>query len=475
MPENVVTAEMTQQMLSTMNVVPPDKLKPMYRKYKDQGYEHFFMLNVMGFKIPTANRKYSHFEEKYILETIVVDADTSGSAVAGAAVTLPVDDPYDTDGNYYPRLFDEYLVEGPSGDVVMIVVGITEGVGTLDLTVVPSDKTKSIPDLTEGQEIMILGNTHSEGGGQPDGRQSKVEEFYNELKIIKETKGATGSSITDSTWFDMYKMETIAPLPNGETWGYYRKALIDLDHEMACWLSGALLYGEIVDNPLAIDSTNKNRTLYGTKGLFTDTAVRGHKYGYTPSFLSIADFDAWNFIYEQEYSFETEVMLYFATELYNEIQNELTEYGRYTDMSLVTASRKSMSDQYFGGKEHWEMSVGFEYFNKSGRTYMLKKLSTFSNVKQYGAPGYSKTKSGIILPMMYEKDPQTGQELPVMGYRYKELGGYNREYEIWTNGAAGGQTHIRYQGDKDKIYHYVRSEVGAQQVVVNRNIMVLPN
>lgn len=476
MADNVVLTQMHQALLSTMDIVAPDKQKELFRRYRDQGYEHFFMLRTMGFKLPATNRTYSHWEDRYILETIVADGDVTGSASPGAAVVIPVKDPFDDDGYYYPRIFDELLFEGPQGDVMGIIMDIDTDPSdpSLDLTVtvIPADVTKSIPDLVDDQEVMFMGNTHSEGSGQPKGRQSKVEEFSNTLKIIKETKSATGSSLNDATWFDLYQMETITPMPNGKTWGYYRKAVMDLDHEMACWLSGMFLFGEQVTNPAAVDSNNQNRPLHGTKGLFTESYERGHPYGYIPGTLSVAHFDTWNFIYEQEYSFGTEVMLYFATELYDETQNFLTDFGRYTDMTLTTAARKGVADSYFGGKEAWEMSVGFEYFNKSGRSYMMKKLTTFSNVKQYGAMGYTKTKTGLILPVMWDKDPQTGQEIPTMGYRYSEQGGYNREYEIWTDGAAGGQDYIRYTGDTDEVKHYVRAEVGSQQYACNRNIVV---
>ena len=476
MADNVVTTQMTQGLLSTMDIVPPDKQKRLFRRYGTQGYEHFWMLRTMGFKLKANNRVYSHYEDRYLLEVITVDGDITGSATPGAAVVIPCKDPFDADGNYYPRVNDELLFEGPSGDVQGIIIGVDPDPAdpTLELTVtvVPASKDKKIPDLTDDQQIMFMGNTHSTGGGQPDGRQSKVQEFSNSLKIIKETKSSEGSALNDDTWFDLYQMETTAPLPTGETWGYYRKAVMDLDYEMACWFSGMFLFGEQVDNPLAVDTTNSNKPLYGTKGLFTETAERGHPFGYIPGTLSVSHFDTWNFIYEQEYSFGNEVMLYFGTELYDEVQNMLTDYGRYTDMTLVTAARRGVSDAFFGGKEAWEMSVGFEYFNKSGRSYMMKKLTTFSNIKQYGALGYSKTKSGLILPVMWDKDPKTGEEIPTMGYRYSEKGGYNREYEIWTDGAAGGQQYIKYNGDKDQVFHYVRSEVGSEQYACNRNIAV---
>jgi hypothetical protein len=478
MAENVVTTQMTQALLSTMDVVAPDKQKKLFRKYGNQAYEHFFMLRTMGFKLKATNRTYSHWEDRHILETITVDGNTSASATDGAAVVIPVADPFDADGNYYPRVNDELLFEGPLGDVQGIIIGIDPDPANpsfeLTVTVVPASATKRIPALTDGQEIMFMGNTHSQGGGQPEGRQSKVQEFSNTLKIIKETKGAEGSALNDETWFDLYQMETIAPLPNGKTWGYYRKAIMDLDHEMACWFSGMFLFGEQVTNTLAVDTTNNNRRLHGTKGLFTESAERGHPFGYIPGTLSVPHFDTWNFIYEQEYNFGTEVMLYFGTELYDETQNMLTDFGRYTDMTLVTAARGGVKDAFFGGKEAWEMSVGFEYFNKSGRSYLMKKLTTFSNVKQYGALGYSKTKTGIILPVMWDKDPRTGEEIPTMGYRYSEQGGYNREYEIWTDGAAGGQEYIKYNGPIDAIKHYVRSEVGSEQYACNRNIVVTP-
>lgn len=478
MPENAVNTQMTQQFLSTMDIVPPDKQKKLFRRYGTQGFEHYWMLRTMGFKLKANNRTYSHYEDRYLLEVITVDGDVTGSAINGAAVVIPVKDAFDADGNYYPRINDELFFEGPLGDVMGIIIAIdptpADPTHELEVTVVPSSKDKKIPDLSDDQQIMFAGNTYSTGGGQPEGRQSKVQEFSNTLKIIKETKSAEGSALNDDTWFDLYQVETTVPLPTGETWGYYRKCIMDLDYEMAVWFSNMFLFGEQVDNPLAVDTRNNNKALYGTKGLFTESKERGHPFGYIPGSIGISQFDTWNMIYEEEYSFGNDVMLYFATELYDEVQNALTDFGRYTDMTLVTAARRGVSDSFFGGKEAWEMSVGFEYFNKSGRSYLMKKLTTFSNIKQYNAVGYSKTKAGIILPLMWDKDPSTGEEIPTMGYRYSEKGGYNREYEIWSDGAAGGQQYVKYNGAIDQLFHYVRSEIGSEQYACNRNIVISP-
>jgi hypothetical protein len=479
MPVETIVAPQTQTLLSTFDVVYPDKFKQKMARYKGQGWEHLFMMKTMGFSLPAANRTYSWYEDDHIIDYISTKTDEAATGAGNAmTITLSTDD-VTADGEFFVRTRDHLLFEGSSGDVVGIIRSIDVTTPSAPIiTVYPAISTQEIPALTAGDPIMVLGNTMSEGSEQPDGRISRVTEYSNKLAIIGDTKVATGSSLNDKTWFEIAKSPTTHRLPNGETWGYYRKSIEDLDHQMYTWLSGLLLFGVQVSNTSAVDPVT-SKILTGTQGLFPYAYQEGTTYGYVPGTLNIYDFDSWDLTLEQEYSYGNEVMLYFATELDHEVENLLKEANQYTGAEFMRQGAQRLADQYFFAagdmREKIAMAIGFNYVVKADRTFHLKRMRTLSNPQTFGLSGYTKTKLGIILPMGTEKDPKTGQDLPTMGYRYSKLGGYNREYEIWVDGAAGGQQYVQYTGKSDNIYHYVRSEIGGQFIAGNRFIVINPS
>ncbi len=59
----------SQQIISTSDIDKPENLNVLFRRYGDQGLGFFRIIESMGWKLPTAQELYGHWEEDFIHET----------------------------------------------------------------------------------------------------------------------------------------------------------------------------------------------------------------------------------------------------------------------------------------------------------------------------------------------------------------------------------------------------------------------
>lgn len=465
MGEQAFQAQYNRPLLSSFGMLYPDKLDELFRRYGKQGYQYFLMLRALGFRLEAENEQYSHFEENYIHENFTEKTGAAQPAVgASIDITLSATDVTAND-QYYPRVGDDLIFQTTTGRVVGNIYSIDD---TTDptapvLTVYPKRSTDQFPAVAAGTTLYIFSSSFAEGTTQPESRFSGTEEFTNTLKIIKESVESTGTALNQKLWFD------IPWTQGGETWGYYRKALVDLDYRMALQIGGACLFDVQTTNTSLLDSTT-GYSINGTDGLFPTANTYGHQYPYTAGTLTVGDFDQWDRLLEQEFVTAKVVMMMEGVKLYQEVENMLVDYIKNTD---VDYTRKVVTDELFNGLQKMEVTVSWKYFTKSDRTFAFKRMHDFSNIKTYGSPGSKVPQLGILIPMDYTKDAKTGAGLPSIGYRYSKLGDYSREFEMWDIRGAGGNT-ASYNTAIDKIVTYSRAHIGAHQVGANRFIVLEP-
>ena len=58
-----VAGNFQSNIVSAFDVVKPDILSKMFKRYNDQGLSWFLTLNQLGFLKPVANQIYSHYED----------------------------------------------------------------------------------------------------------------------------------------------------------------------------------------------------------------------------------------------------------------------------------------------------------------------------------------------------------------------------------------------------------------------------
>ena len=452
----------TNALVSGYDAFKPDILDELFRRYGKQGVETMMLIKTLGWEVPVAANSYSQFEEDYIHENFVVSG-SDGAPGAGASQTITIATTSLTSAGlgykHYPRVGDNVLY--PNFAVGVITAIADSGTSSPDLTIYPSGATDALPAVTDGDTLVIFSNTFPYGSGQPQGRFAGMLKYTGYLKEIKESVEADGDMLADRTWFNLMPVTNEV---SGETWGYYKKALVDLDYRMMLFMGGAITFDRLVTN------TNVTATGLGTEGLYHVSNRLGNPYPFTPGTLTMPDFDAWELLLAANFVEASEIAMFEGLKFYQELQNLLVSYNYDTG---IDNSIDAVANNLFGGDKGKAMLINWAYLFKSGRRYMFKMMKDWSNPKTYGTTGYKTQDLCLMIPADKKADVKTKAMLPSFGIRYKALGDYSRKLEVWDIAGAGGQS--KYVTDVDQIKHHARAHIGAQHIAANRFIVVNPN
>ena len=440
-----VTAQITNSLVSTFNLHKPEYSNFLFRKYGKQGFTAFQFLQSLGNVTPVAQENFYHFEENWIASSFTSSTTITGAQGAGVQVNLQVSPSYiDASGNYYPRL----------NDILMFSNGVKAQVivdnGTGLLTVKPL-KTTGVIVYTADEQIIIPSNAFGEGTGQPNGRVSDVFRYDFNMQIIKETINTTGTELTNQMWVNSIDGTTI------NAW-FDKAKSIDLDYRMALAIDGMLLYGTKADNTGILGTTSE--------GLVDAVTTQGGNGTYTQGLFSVALFDQMNrYLDKQQAPNEYTGLL--GYQAFQDVENALSNVFTQNPIIFAGGNGKTLGQMMFGdmaSKIDSSVDIGFRSITKTDRTFHLLKLAQLSNPQLYGATGFSEASRMIFVPLDKPTQPKGGQ-VPRLGVRYKELGGYSRKMEAWYTGSAGNFGFKT--NDIDSVQLHNRTHMGAEQFGLN--------
>lgn len=429
--------------ISGFDLHKPEIMNTLFRRYGDQGASYFNLVRSMGFDLPVANDTYGHFEDNHVHETfhsrgIVAE----GAAGATAQIILDTQD-LDANNNYYPRKWDTVIF---SNEVQASIIDIDD---TSDptapvLTVKPSEITDKIPALVAGEEIFINSGAFSEGSGQPDGALSGTWQYDNDAQIIKESIGVTGTEMVNQSWVTVTTAGQALP-------AYYYKGQIDLDYRLALKIDGALLWGKRTTN--SIIDAGTGRPIKTTEGMIPYVRRLGNEMTSTLGAFDVDKFDEIDTTLDREFA-GNYILSMLGIGLHHDVENALVTYFANTNIQFA---RQTTNDALFKSNESLGASVNFAYLTKSERTYLFKRMGSFSNKKLAGATGYTAKNMGLFLPINKKKDPVSGDMVDSFGTRYRSLGKYSRKMEVWQVGGAGEGLKVT---DIDARNTYQRTHIG---------------
>jgi hypothetical protein len=160
-------------------------------------------------------------------------------------------------------------------------------------------------------------------------------------------------------------------------------------------------------------------------------------------------------------------MILEGPEIAIDIRNAAKDYidGNGTDYTNVI-------NRMFGGNEALALSVNFKVLNLGDFTYIRKEVPAWSDPTAYAETGFGMPKYAIVMPLESYKDPDTNEIMPNVASRYRALGSYSRRFEVWHDGAAGGDAYKPYIGDIDEAMLYLRSHLGLQALKMNRAVII---
>lgn len=442
---SAVIANYTDAYISTFDFHKPEKRNILFRKYGDQGLGFFNVIDTLGYQEEVKQTTYSHFEEDWIHQTVSVRNNVADPTV-GLPITFTLGTAdLDSANRSYIAIGDDVMF---ANQVVGHVTAKTSGANTT-VTVEPTSASDNIGALTAGDTVIIYSNNFAEGTDQPDGKVARAIEYTFSTKIVKETNTATGTEMTNGTWFTVTSDGKDIP-------AFYLKGQLDTDYRMMLRMDGAMLFDR--------DTTNTTLTAAGnrtTTGLVPWVRSGGNVDDYNAGFYAMTDFDAMNNTLDQNFAPSEELSM-LGIQLQTEWENLFV--NTFTEGAIVYAN---FAD---GGKKAVDLNIGFKTFSKTERMWHLKRMGVFNNPQLYGAAGFKLPGEGIVCPMDSKKDSKTGNLIPSFGMRYKRLGDYNRKMKVWKVGGAKES-----QNGIDKDYLYMRSEFGSEFIASNRFFLIEQN
>jgi hypothetical protein len=455
-----VNAVYTHDFVSSFDILKPDVWASLIRARGKQGGEFFSTITSLGFKVPTSNEDYSHFEDDWIHETAgVVGTVVYGAVNLGATFVLEVEA---VTNRFYLREKDEVILK--DGTVCYVTdIDVTAPTAPV-VTIIPLvlGVTLSASNLLAADDLIINTNASDEGTGQPVGRFSGTRKYTNSLQIIKETLEVTGTQMTDGLWFNEVKI----PGENGtKISAYMAKGQQDTEYRLALAMEGALLFGETNTNTANVLDPETGSSVQTTEGLIPYIGTNGNEINYTPGSWTISKFNEMNKVADKENA-PSNYCGFLGIDLHTEIEDAFVDYLKDTNVSFT--------NDMLGGSKEKGVNIGFQYLYKTGRNYAFKRMHSFSNQKTCGSADYNYPQWGLFIPLGMNKTTDsngTSSKLPTVGVRYKQLGKYNRFTEVWDVSGAGTGKKVT---DLDKSNLYMRAHIGGHNQVGNQMFKVNP-
>ncbi|MFT7280533.1 MAG: hypothetical protein ACI9DM_000252 [Cyclobacteriaceae bacterium] len=443
MNPNAVADIFASEVVSGFDLHKPEKLKTLFRPFGDQGRSHFMMLKEFMFEKPVAAETFSHFELKRYHDTFKVrTAVADPTAGVDLVLTLSTDN-MDAENRFYPRRFDSVMLKNEVTGLIWDIDTSTPADPVI--TIKLNDNTDNFQAVGTGDEIIIISGAFSEGSGQPGSTISGTTERSNDMQIIKETIGFTGTEITNQTWLK---------LAGTDFNSYWWEGQAQLDYKMMLKIDGALTFQKRTINPTMIDPDTKRKILT-TEGSYQYARRRANPFPKASGAWDVPDFDAVDLTLEANHV-GNYICVQSGPTRYQNIENAMKAYHNDTNIAYA---RETASTDLYGGRPSKDSVINFKYFTKSGRTYMLKRNSNFANPKTYGATNFEMTDWSLFHSLNKFVESGTGKRIEEMGMRYKKLGAYNRRMEVWSVGGAGLGPKVNQFDARDT---FQRAHIGSQ-------------
>jgi len=389
---------------------------------EDLGIEEIFMNLGQTSKKGVESIRFEHYEKDYIRELVRIVASTGGAATETLTIASGNVYPYGSP-NFYtnPASDNEYGANVQEGDILQMgsvkvrVTSVTSGASTTFLVeTIGTDSGGTQLNIPAGVTTLVnLGNSFAEDTGQPDGRETRLIKYSNDIQIIKNSYKVTGSAMGQKSW---------VKVQGGYRW--YLEGIADT-RKMH---SGNIELNALVGEKVSATSPSFNN-LGQMEGMIPSINTYGVVEGYTSGSLSLDDFANVADAFAKNRG-SKENMLFSGIGFKREV----------SDLLRTSEGLKAGGVQYAGlGGEQRAVNLGFESFTYSDYTFHTKTLQAFNDPKTLAETIYANyaviVPTGNTTAFDYGK---TKVNVPAMQMVYQEVDGEENGYAEWVTGAAGG-------------------------------------
>lgn len=454
------------------------QLKRVLMQRHDMQKTFYAMLEEFGLGTPVAGPSFAHYEEDWIVNNFQVGSVVTDSGGAGQNVVIALSNASmytQTDGSIttyfsYPAIND--IVKHPNGTEYTIIAK--------DITTVPANHRITLrPRLTTtvatgyfvaNSRYWISSNSFGEGTYGATPKVPLTYRYTGNTQIIKSAAVETGSAMTN-------KMPIMSS--DGVEGSFAKVVAIPATEKLHMErISAALLFGKQGDGNVTVTSDATGTTVVNktTQGLDDFIENRGTLFPFAAGALSIDDIDGFGTIFNRERVSTKDVLILGAYQLRVQIENVLKLYMNNTCFEYAKNNPtfgKGVFDSW-DNPEDFFIWLDFAGFRKGGFNYLLRSVPELDSVMAAGTTGYNWINTGWVIPFesFRNNDPTAGAKakISMLGYRYKELGGYNRKWEVGYTGGAGT---FPKTSSLDASALDLRSDIGGEWGLGNRMIKIV--
>lgn len=403
---------------------------PFLVKTYDESYiTDYDKLLAEGGGYPTKVESGEHHENVPIWETIHVRNDVAAPGGTNSLVFELAAADIATDGTSFPRIKQVIMFMLADGTHVNGVITAKAGTPTA-LTVKPLGAP--LPAVVAGQALAIIGNVSSEGGKTIEPLKFKTRKITYQLQIVPEKFVTTGSAMTEGSFLTQMEI-------NGKNF-LYVKGEADMAKRLKIMACALMMFSIRNTAGQALDASNTeipNADFNTTDGAFQAANTRGNRMP-IPASMSLAFWDMIGSMLIKNKCGSKVINVKHGHDFGSNIENMLKDSLKYTPASFVSSK--------YGVDEGLAVMLKFREFTKSGFTFMLDPQGAMDDSAIGNAPGYPFANSALLIPQN-KLSTKEGQVNPIR-MLYKQFGAYNRKYEVWMDGASGGNAE-GYVGEDD--------------------------
>lgn len=428
-------------------------------------------LKELGLGSPLKGPELAHWEEDWITNNILIGAIVTASTGAGTQMIVALDaaSMYATNlpgvgaqAFSYPAQWD--ILRLPSGDDAQIMfkdVSVTPH----RLTLKPRDPSIDLAGkVAGGSRYWIYTNAFGEGTYGATPKIPRLFRWSNNTQIIKSAYVETGSSMTN-----------VMPITNIDGMegsfkivGGWATEKLQMER-----ISKALWWGKKGTNvTVTSDATGQTVLVKTTQGLDNYIEQNGTLLTAPAGGLDIDTFDSIGEIFERERISSKNILMPVGYGLHTQISNTLKEFMTNTAFSYAKNSPlKSDIFDGFSTPEDFFLWLDFSGIHKNGFNFLLRNQPELTEQMGAGTEGYNIRNTGYAMPIetFTNKDGGNASQ-PSLGYRYKALNDYSREYEVGYTGGAGTKPKT---SSLDAMAMDIRSDIGGEYALGNHMIKIV--
>lgn len=399
-------------------------------------------LKAAGFSRAVNTPTTGHYEQPWRDDVIKVGSVITAASGAGNDIIIAVhsDNMYDTSvttggsARKTSRARVGEVIEFPG----RIQARVTAKNVTTDphrLTLTPLDSTVDLDDHVEADGIaFILAPVFGEGQGLPTSIQPRVSKWTNTFAIVKESYTISGTEQANVVQF--------VEMANG---GIEVLLKDDLLYRFERGRDLMLTFGQQADNiDVASEGLGIDVPIAGTEGFYEFADNNGANDTYTSGSYGISDFTSIaNYFDDARVTGTPDICAWLGQTLENEIEDQFTQTFANDLTPLLEKMLPDMGGYITGLPDYtssdFSVHIGYRAVKKNHYIFHFKRSPAFNDIKGAGAEGHGYRAVGVFHPFGGVKDVTTKKLMPNVGYEYKAVNGYSREFVIGKVAGVGSE------------------------------------